>query len=98
MKKRTNNEMKILSDRAVLFIEKFAIPALGITSKIDDDIASEILDFALDCELSMIGDDGNDRIDEYPNKERDILGDAYVTEVSAYLIDLDDLNHRLGFV
>ena len=27
-----------------------------------------------------------------------ILGDAYVTEVSAYLIDLDDLNRRLGFV
>ena len=98
MKKRTNKEMKILSDRAVLFIEKFAIPTLGITTKIDEDIATEILDFAIDCELSMVDDDGKDRTDEYPDKQRDILGEAYVTEVSAYLIDLEDLNRRLGFV
>jgi hypothetical protein len=98
MKKRTNKEMKILSDRAVLFIEKFAIPTLGITTKIDEDIATEILNFAIDCELSMVDDDGKDRTDEYTDKQRDILGDAYVTEVSAYLIDLEDLNRRLGFV
>ena len=95
MTKKTK-EPKILSDRAILFIEKYAIPALEICSKIDDDIAMSILDFAFDCELNIVDDNGYDRTDEYPEKERDILGDAYVTEVSAYLIDLDDLNQRLG--
>ena len=87
-----------MSDRAILFIDKYAIPTLGISSKIDDDIAMSILDFALDCEINMVDDNGYDRTDEYPEKERDILGDAYVTEVSAHLIDLDDLNKRLGLI
>lgn len=96
MANKKSKELKILSDRAILFIEKYAIPTLEICSKIDDDIAMSILDFAFDCELNMVDDNGYDRTDEYPEKERDILGDAYVTEVSAYLIDLDDLNQRLG--
>ena len=46
----------------------------------------------------MVEDNGCDRTDEYPKKERNILGDAYVTEVFVYLIDLEDLNKRLGLV
>ena len=49
MTKKKTKEPKILSDRAILFIEKYAIPALEISSKINDDVAISILDFALDC-------------------------------------------------
>ena len=54
MTKKKSEELKILSDRAILFIDKYAIPTLGISSKIDDDIAMSILDFALDCEINMV--------------------------------------------
>ena len=46
----------------------------------------------------MIDEQGYDRTDDYPEKERDILGDAYVTETSAYEIDLIDLNEKLGLI
>ncbi len=89
---------KKLSEQALLFIKKYAIPTLKIQGKIDDDTAMDILDFASQCELNMVDENGNDRIDDYPEKERDILGDAYVTETSAYEIDLEDLNQRLGLI
>lgn len=56
----------------------------------------DILNFACRCELNMIDEQGCDRVDFYPEKERAVLGDAYVTETSAYEIDLDDLNNRLN--
>ncbi len=46
----------------------------------------------------MVNAEGHDRTEEYPEKERDFWADAYVTETSAYGIDLDDLNERLGLV
>jgi len=98
-KKRSNDErLKKLSDNALLFIKKYAMDALHINQKIDDDIACDILHFACQCELNMVDSEGKDRTEDYPQKERDILGDAYVTEVSDYLIDLDDLNNRLGLI
>lgn len=98
MLKRLKKEdgLKKLSDQALLFIRKYAIPILKIQGKIDNDSAMDILDFACQCELNMIDEQGFDKIDAYPEKERDVLGDAYVTETSAYKIDLDDLNNRLN--
>jgi hypothetical protein len=87
-----------LSEQALLFVKKYAIPELKIQKQIDFDIAMDILDFACQCELNMIDDQGYDRTDNYSEKERDLLGDAYVTETCAYVIDLDDLNKRLGLL
>lgn len=71
---------------------------MKIQGKIDEDTAIDILGFACDCELNMIDEQGHDRTDDYPEKERDVWGDAYVSETSAYEIDLIDLNERLGFM
>ena len=95
-KKQKEDKPKKLSEQALLFVKKYAIPTLKIQGKIDDDSAMDILDFACQCELNMVDEQGCDRVDDYPEKERDILGDAYVTENSAYEIDLDDLNNRLN--
>ena len=89
---------KKLSEQALLFVKIYAIPSLKIQGKIDEDSAMDILDYACQCELNMIDEKGNNRTDDYPEKERDILGDAYVSETSAYIIDLDDLNQRLGLI
>jgi hypothetical protein len=98
-KKKKQDEVPIkLSEQALLFIKKYAIPALNIQEKIDEDSAINILGFAVQCELNMINDQGYDRTEEYPEKERDFLGHAYVTETSAYGIDLEYLNKRLGLV
>ena len=97
-KKQEVNNPKKLSEEAILFIKKYAIPKLKIQGRINEDVAIDILDFACDCELNMIDEQGDDRTDDYPEKERDILGDAYVTETSAYEIDLIDLNERLGLI
>lgn len=98
-KKKKQDELSIkLSEQALLFIKKYAIPTLNIREKIDEDLAMSILNFAVQCELNMVNDRGYDRTEEYPEKERDYLGDAYVTETGAYRIDLDDLNKRLGLV
>ncbi len=95
-KKQEEDTPKKLSEQALLFIKKYAIPTLKIQGKIDDNLVMDILHFACQCELNMIDEQGRDRIDDYPEKERDVLGDAYVTETSAYVVDLDDLNKRLN--
>ena len=97
-KKKDEKIPKKLSEEALMFIKKYAIPTLNIQGKINTDSAIKILDFACQCELNMIDDEGKDRTDDYPEKERNILGDSYVTEISAYEIDLDDLNQRLGLI
>ena len=89
---------KKLSEQALLFVKNYAIPSLKIQGKIDEDASMDIFDFACQCELNMVDDNGYDRTDDYPEKERDILGDAYVSETSAFVIDLDDLNQRLGLI
>ena len=98
-KKKQQDDTPIkLSEQALLFIKKYAIPTLNIQEKINEDSAMDILDFAIQCELNMVTAEGYDRTDEYPERERDFLGDAYVTETSAYGIDLDDLNRRLELI
>lgn len=87
----------ILSDEAIYFIKNYAMKELNVILPIDEDKFYEILEFADECELHMIDEDGNDRQDNYPEKERDIFGDKFVTEVSGKNCepDLDDLNRRL---
>lgn len=95
-----------LSEDALLFVRKYAIPALKIEGLITEALADEIFQFATECELNMIdplSKNGGDKTYDYPEKERDVLGDKYVSEVSGrwskdFLIDLDDLNKRLGFI
>ncbi len=97
-KNRQVEVSKKVSEQAILFIKKYAIPALCIQGRIDENLFFDILNFACQCEQNMIDEQGYDRTDDYPEKERDIWGDAFVTEISAYKIDLDDLNKRLGFI
>ena len=83
------------------FISQYALKELNINSKIDEKNIDEILIFAENCELNLIDENGNDKDYDYPEKERDILGDLYVSEVSGYYsknidIDLDDLNKKLN--
>lgn len=61
-------------------------------------MAFDILNYASQCELNMIDAQGRDRTEDYPEKERDSWGDAYVSETSAYKIDLDDLNQILNLI
>lgn len=97
MKKRKTFK---LSDTAISFVSKYALKELNINSKIDEKIADEIFIFAENCELNLIDENGSDKDYDYPEKERDILGDLYVSEVSGYYsknidIDLDELNKKL---
>lgn len=96
----------MLSEEALLFIKKYAIPILKIEGPIDEEMEYAIFDFAVECELNMIdplSKEGSDKTYEYTEKERDYLGDKYVSEVSGrwgkdFIVDLDDLNKRLGFI
>lgn len=95
-----------LSNEALLFIKNYAIPTLKIEGPITEALADDIFEFATECELNMIdplSKDGCDKTYDYLEKERDFLGDKYVSEVSGrwskdFLIDLDDLNKRLGLI
>ena len=92
-----------LSNDAVIFIKKYAMPALNICLPITEELEDRIFEFAEECELNMIdplSENGADKDYDYPEKERDVLGDKYVGEVSGrwaenFTVDLDDLNHRL---
>lgn len=89
---------KKVSDEAIYFIKKYAIHALNLSLPLNEDSFCEVLAFADECELNMIdplSKYGSDKDYDYPEKERDILGDKFVSETSAYLIDLEDLNERL---
>ncbi len=90
----------ILSEDAVCFIKDFAMKELKIELPIDEDKFDLIFDFACDCELHMVDENGDDRKDDYSEKERDVCGDKFVSEISGNYgqnkePDLDDLNKRL---
>lgn len=91
-----------LSDTALSFIKKYALHYLKITSKITSDDFDKIMEYASQCELGMVDDNGFDKDYDYPEKEECEMGDYFVTEVSGNYaneveVDLDDLNKRLGF-
>ena len=84
-----------LSDQAVYFIKTYALVELKLKLPIDADTFETIFEYAVNCELDMVDDNGEDKPIEIA-EERDYLGDKFVTEVSPYDdIDLDDLNSRL---
>ena len=97
----------VLSDRAILFIRKFAQPELNITSPIDEDMLDEITDLAVHWEMDMIdplSKEGGDKTYEYPEKERNEMADKFVTEITGQwddeklVPDFEDLNKKLGLV
>lgn len=92
-----------LSDTSLSFVKKYALKELNINSKINQETIEKILNFAVNCELNMIDENGKDKDYQYPEKERDNLGDYFVSEVSGKQaknidIDLEDLNERLNLI
>jgi hypothetical protein len=88
------------TDMEILFIKKYAIPDLGILCPIDEEKFDIIADYADKCELNMIDENGEDKQYDYPEKERDILGDKFVTFLSSYadknyFIDYEELNKNV---
>jgi hypothetical protein len=96
--RKVNAAIKLVfTDREILFIKKYAIPDLGLTYPLDEEQFDKICDYAEDCELNMIDEYGADKQYDYAEKERDILGDRFVTFMSSYadknyFIDYDELN------
>lgn len=88
-----------ISENGILFIKKYALKTLNLKLPLtEDDFYSLVEEYAADCELNMIDDDGNDFPDDEID-ERDKLGDMLITELSHHCedeIDLDDLNRRLS--
>ena len=88
-----------LSDKAILFISKYAIKDLNIKSRINDDILDDIYVYAGNCEAHLVDTDGNDKEYYYDGKERDLLADSFVTELTSWVdgnsIDFEYLNNKL---
>lgn len=106
--KRTSTPKEIrtfkLSESAIMFIQKFAKPALQITSPIDAAILDKITELATQWEIDMIdplSKDGSDKTYDYPERERNEMADKFVTEITGQwdderlVPDFDDLNERL---
>lgn len=91
-----------LSDDAVNFIKTYLLKECNVTTKIDMDVLDDFISIAFDWETAMIDENGYDRTDNYPHKERNEMADRFVSEVSGKLStglwvpDFDDLNKRLG--
>ena len=105
---RTSKEIKKfkLSENAIMFIKKFAMPELKLTAPIDVAVLDKIVELATQWELDMIdplSEDGCDKTYEYPERERNELADKFVGEITGqwdddtFVPDFDDLNKRLGF-
>ncbi|MBQ7307836.1 MAG: hypothetical protein IJW82_04825 [Clostridia bacterium] len=107
-KKEKNTQPKelkiyVFSEESVLFIKKYAIPQLKINGLINNENIYDILDYADECELNLIdplSKNGQDKTYDYPEKERDFLGDKFVSEFSGldietFQIDYEDLNKRI---
>lgn len=103
------NSIKIetfkLSENAVLFIEQYAKPQLGITEPIDADGLYRIIELATEWEEDMIdpqSEDGCDKAYDYAERERNEAADNFVGEITGkwdddkFVPDFDDLNERLG--
>ena len=107
-KTRTSKKIKKfkLSENAIMFIKKFAMPELKLTAPIDVAVLDKIVELATQWELDMIdplSEDGCDKTYEYPERERNELADKFVGEITGQwdddtlVPDFDDLNKRLGF-
>lgn len=104
---KTSKEIKKfkLSENAITFIKKFAMPELKLTAPIDAAILDKIVELATQWELDMIdplSEDGCDKTYEYPERERNEMADKFVGEITgqwddeSLIPDFDDLNKKLG--
>lgn len=93
-----------LSEDAVVFIEKFVLRELKLTTAINSDIMDKIIELATQWELNMIDsstENYQDKKYDYPERERDMAADKFVTEITGQwdednsVLDFDDLNERL---
>lgn len=91
-----------LSDEAVVFIRDYLFAECEITAPIDENKMEEFISIAFDWETSMVDENGNDKLHDYPDKRRNEAADRFISEVSNKwvdefcFIDFSDLNQRLG--
>lgn len=86
-----------LSNNGLLFIKKYALSALGLKLPLSEENLDTILEYAMECELKTIDDNGYDLPDNKITEE-DKLSEMFGTELSLHCdeeIDLEDLNQRL---
>lgn len=103
---KRNNKLKVfkLSDDAVNFIKTYLLNECDITTQINMDILDDFISIAFDWETAMVDENGYDRTEDYPYKERNKMADKFVSEVSGklssglWIPDFDDLNRKLGLI
>ncbi|MCQ2772990.1 MAG: hypothetical protein MJ238_06960 [Bacilli bacterium] len=86
-----------LSQRSVDFIKDYALIDLKISTPIDQEAFEQIFDYAIDCELNSVDENGDDK-KGYDMESRDGEADAFITELSLHsddYVDLLDLNSKL---
>lgn len=97
----------VLSDNAIMFIKKYIIGERKINKPIDENELDTIINIASQWEVDMIDPSSNDGFDkkgDYPEKERNELADAFISEITGQwddivaVPDLNDLNKRLGLI
>lgn len=97
----------ILSDNAIVFIKNHIMKEIHIDKPIDENELDKIINIASQWEVDMIdplSNEGFDKEYDYPEKERNELADAFISEVTGQWNDLvsvpdfDDLNKRLGLI
>lgn len=102
--KKKEKEIFKLSESAILFIKKYAMEELNITSPIDEDKLSEIYSLADEWEQFIIDENGRDKDYDYPEKEKAEMADKFVSELCGqwcsrlFEPDYVDLNQRLGLL
>lgn len=86
-----------LSERAVEYINKYAIKLLNISSQIDENMFDKIFELADEDEMSLLDGNGYEKQDLTSElKNRFILAMDFITDCSQIIPDLDDLNQRLN--
>ena len=102
---KKNKALKVfkLEDESIEFIRRYLLREFNVTSKIDGDLLDEFLSLAFDWETMMVDENGNEKNDDYPEKERNEMADRFVSDVSGrwssglWIPDFEDLNKKLGF-
>lgn len=104
-KNSNSPELKFkVTDDSVSFIKSYVIPEMKLSAPIDETMLNRIIGLADDWEADMIdtgSDNYSDKTFSYPERDRNIAADRFVSEISGYWskhgnVDFDDLNSRLG--
>ena len=94
---RLKNKVK-LSDNAVQFIKRYAIPELNINTLINEEILSSIENYCFECDEELAAKELNPAY-IFSNEERSKAAGMVEIEISQALengVDFTDLNMRLG--